>query len=236
MGLMRNLSTWEIVDQVIKVQQDSTHRVGGVVFMGMGEPFLNYARVMEASRVMSDPCGLGIDSKSVTISTVGIVPMIRRFTQEKRRNRLIVSLTSAIPSVRDQLLPMNQTYSIAQIMDALRAYQAQSRRRVTLAWTMISGVNLNRDEAKALALATAGLRIILDLIPVNDTTGRFHPPSDEEYRSFLDILNEEVRCPVARRYSGGADVQAACGMLAADISHPCELVGPKGVDEPSRLN
>jgi 23S rRNA (adenine2503-C2)-methyltransferase len=218
MGFKRNLATWEIVDQAIKVQKDSVHRIGGIVFMGMGEPFLNYPRVMEAARVFSDPCGLGIDAKSVTISTVGIVPMIRRFTQERRRNRLIVSLTSAIPEKRNVLLPMNQNYSIEQIMDALKDYQTMVNRRVTLAWTMISGVNMNREEAKALSQATQGMRIILDLIPVNDNTGKFTPPSEAEYQRFLEILNEEVRCPIVRRYSGGSDVNAACGMLAATKS------------------
>jgi 23S rRNA (adenine2503-C2)-methyltransferase len=225
MGFKRNLATWEIVDQVIKIQKDSPHRVGGVVFMGMGEPFLNYPRVMEAARVFSDPCGIGIDAKAVTVSTVGIVPMIRKFTQERRRNRLIVSLTSAIPEKRNVLLPMNQNYSIEMIMDALREYQALTNRRVTLAWTMISGVNMNREEAKALAKATEGLRIILDLIPVNDNTGKFTPPSDAEYQRFLTILNEEVRCPIVRRYSGGSDVNAACGMLSATQSERSEEVG-----------
>jgi 23S rRNA (adenine2503-C2)-methyltransferase len=226
MGFKRNLATWEIVDQAIKVQKDSPHRIGGIVFMGMGEPFLNYPRVMEAARVFSDPCGLGIDAKSVTVSTVGIVPMIRRFTQERRRNRLIVSLTSAIPEKRNILLPMNQNYSIEQIMDALREYQASVNRRVTLAWTMISGVNMNREEARALAKATQGMRIILDLISVNDNTGKFAPPSDAEYQRFLEILNEEVKCPIVRRYSGGSDVNAACGMLAAIKSTESEFTAP----------
>jgi 23S rRNA (adenine2503-C2)-methyltransferase len=215
MGFKRDLQTWEIVDQVIKVQKDSEHRIGGVVFMGMGEPFLNYRRVIEAANVMSDPCGLSIEAKAVTISTVGIVPMIRKFTREKRRQKLIVSLTSAIGSVRDQLLPMNQNYPIGKIIEALQEYQESVRRRVTLAWTMISGVNMNRQEARALAVITKDLNIILDLIPVNDSTGRFTPPSEQEYQEFLQILNEEVKCPIIRRYSGGADVHAACGMLSA---------------------
>jgi 23S rRNA (adenine2503-C2)-methyltransferase len=215
MGFRRNLSTWEIVDQVIKIHKDSPHPVRGVVFMGMGEPFLNYPRVMEAASVFSDPCGLGIEAKAVTVSTVGIVPMIRRFTREKRRQRLIVSLTSAIPEKRNQLLPMNEVYPMEDIVSAMRDYQAQRNRRVTFAWTMISGVNMGRDEARALAALTKDMRIILDLIPVNDSTGRFKRPEEEEYRDFLRILNEEVKCPIVRRYSGGADVNAACGMLAA---------------------
>lgn len=215
MGFKRSLETWEIIDQILKVQADSEYPVRGVVFMGMGEPFLNYQNVMEATKIISDPCGLSIDSKAVTISTVGVVPMIKRFIQEGHRQRLIVSLTSAINEKRNKLLPMNLNYPVESIVSALKTYQSVKKRRVTFAWTMISGVNMDRDEAKALAKATEGLDILLDLIPVNDNTGQFAPPSDDEYRNFLKILNEEVKCPVVRRYSGGADVSAACGMLEA---------------------
>ncbi len=224
MGFKRSLETWEIIDQILKVQADSDHPVRGVVFMGMGEPFLNYQNVIEATKIISDPCGLSIDSKAVTISTVGVVPMIKRFIQEGHRQRLIVSLTSAINEKRNTLLPMNLNYPIESIVEALKTYQTVKKRRVTFAWTMISGVNMNREEAKALAKATEGLDILLDLIPVNDNTGRFNPPTDDEYRNFLKILNEEVKCPVVRRYSGGADVSAACGMLEAGfIKNPVEM-------------
>jgi 23S rRNA (adenine2503-C2)-methyltransferase len=222
MGFKRNLETWEIVDQIVKVKEDSSFPVRGVVFMGMGEPFLNYANVIQAGKVISESCGLAIDSKAVTYSTVGVVPMIKRFTHEAHPQRLIVSLTSAIDAKRDKLLPMNLNYPIASIIDALREYQALKKRRVSLAWTMISSVNMDREEAKALALATKGLRILVDLIPVNDATGRFKPPTETEYQEFLNILNEEVKCPVVRRYSGGKDVRAACGMLSTDSAESLE--------------
>ncbi len=214
MGFKRNLKVWEIVDQVVQIQRDSQHPIRGVVFMGMGEPFLNYENVIQAARIFSDPCGLGISAKAVTISTVGVVPMIKKFRQENLKNRLIVSLTSAIDSKRDELLPMNLNYPIASIMQELVSYQAKFKRRVGLAWTMMSGVNLDREEAKALASVTQGLKILIDLIPVNDATGRFLPPSEEEYRAFRSYLSEEVGCPIVRRYSGGSDIRAACGMLS----------------------
>ena len=214
LGLRRNLQTWEIVDQVVKVAADSEHPVRGVVFMGMGEPFLNYARVMRAAQILSDPSALAIDAKAITVSTVGVAPMIRRFTEEQRPYRLIVSVSSALMAQRDELLPMNQVHPLPEVLDALRDYQARTGRRVTLAWTMMAGVNMSREQARELARLTAGLRILLDLIPVNDPTGRFRPPTDAEYQEFLDILREEVACPVVRRYSGGQDIHGACGMLA----------------------
>src|SRR5262249_18279652 len=106
MGFRRTLGTGEIVDQVLQVRADSTHPVRGVVFMGMGEPMLNYERVLRAARIFSEPCGLAINAKAITISTVGVVPMIRRFTAERHPYRLVVSLTSADPEQRRRLLPI----------------------------------------------------------------------------------------------------------------------------------
>src|SRR5207249_796504 len=119
LGFRRNLAVWEILDQVMQVQADSPHPVRGVVFMGMGEPFLNYERVMQAAAILSEPCGLAIAAKAITVSTIGIVPMIRRFTAERRPYRLVVSLTSADPARRRELLPVAQTYSLNELWDAL---------------------------------------------------------------------------------------------------------------------
>lgn len=214
MGFKRNLATWEIVDQVVKIQADSDYPIRGVVFMGMGEPFLNYARVMSAAQILSDPSGQAIDAKAITVSTVGLTPMIRRFTAEKRPYRLILSVSSALSARRDELLPMNQNYPLDALVDALRDYQAATGRRVALAWTMMAGVNMSREEMRALARLTQGLRILLDLIPVNDPTGRFRPPTKAELDVFLDIVREEVACPIVCRYTGGKDINGACGMLA----------------------
>jgi len=231
MGFQRNLATWEIVDQVIQVQADSPYPVRGVVFMGMGEPMLNYDRVIKAAKIFSEPCGMSINSKSITISTVGIVPAIRRFTAEKHRYRLIVSLTSAITEKRRELLPIEKTYPLPELMDAVREYHAATRRRVTLAWTVLSGINTSREDARALAELTRDLPILLDLIDVNDATGQFQRASKEEVQAFRDYLTEELGMPVQRRYSGGQDIHGACGMLAAKITptsnaptlHPIEL-------------
>src|SRR6202142_4377386 len=123
------------------VRVDSAHAVRGVVFMGMGEPFLNYERVLPAAAIQSEPCGLAIAASAITISTVGIVPMIRRFTAERRPYRLVVSLTSADPEVRRRLLPVEATYPLPELMDAVREYHESTGVRVTLAWTLLQGVN-----------------------------------------------------------------------------------------------
>ena len=217
MGFGRNLAAWEMVDQVVQMQADSPHPIRGVVFMGMGEPMLNYDAVMTAIRILSEPCGMAIAAKAITLSTVGIIPGIRRFTAERHPARLVVSLTSADPRQRRELLPVEQGNPTPDLIQALREYHAVSGRRVTLAWTMISGVNVSEDDAQKLADLTRGLPIKLDLIDVNDPTSRFLPPSRAELDAFRDALRARLAMPVAQRYSGGQDIHAACGMLAGGI-------------------
>jgi 23S rRNA (adenine2503-C2)-methyltransferase len=214
MGFIRNLSAWEMVDQVIKIRDDSEHPVRGVVFMGMGEPLLNYDEVFRAARILSEPCGGAISAKAITISTSGIVPAIRRFTAEKQPFRLVVSLTSADPQKRLELMPVEKLHSTAELMDALRERHQITGERITLAWTMISGVNTGEEDAKQLAKLTKGIPVMLDLIDVNDPSGKFTPPSPEELSAFRDALRMHLAAPVVRRYSGGKDIGAACGMLA----------------------
>ena len=214
MGFVRNLAAWEMVDQVVRIAQDSEHPVRGVVFMGMGEPLLNLDEVVRAAHTLSEPCGLAIAAKAISISTAGVVPGIRRFAAERWPFRLVVSLTSADPERRRVLMPA--AAPLPELMDVLREYQAAVGRRVTLAWTMISGLNVGESDAIQLARLTAGLPITLDLIDVNDASGRFQPPTPDELAAFRDALRKHVGMPVARRYSGGADIHAACGMLAGE--------------------
>ena len=217
MGFRRNLAAWEIVDQVLKIQSDSPYPVRGVVFMGMGEPMLNYDAVIQAARVLCEPCGVAIAGKAITISTVGIVPGIRRFTAERHNYKLVVSLTTADPVERRKWMPVERMHPTKELMQAIREYHEATGRRVTLAWIMIAGVNTREEDARMLAELTRGLPITLDLIDVNDPTGRWRPPSREELGAFRDALTANLGMPVARRYSGGQDIHAACGMLAGEF-------------------
>jgi 23S rRNA (adenine2503-C2)-methyltransferase len=214
MGFVRNLSTWEIVDQAIRIAADSEHPIRGAVFMGMGEPMLNYEAVVCAARILSEPCGLAISAKAISISTTGVVPGIRRFTAERLPFRLVVSLTSADPSRRRGLMPVERAYPMPKLMEAIREYHAATGQRVMLAWTVISGFNTREEDAIQLAELVQNLPIRLDLIDVNDATGRFKPASSQELDAFRDDLSKHLKMPVARRYSGGRDIRAACGMLA----------------------
>ena len=214
LGSHRNLEAWEMVDQVCQIQADSPHPVRGVVFMGMGEPMLNYEAVIQAARILSEPCSLAIGGKAITISTAGLIDGIRRFTREGHPYRLVVSLTSADPITRRQLMPVEKSNPSRLLIDALREYHRATGQRVTLAWTMISGVNTREEDARLLAELTRGLPIKLDLIDVNDPTGQFNPPPPDELNRFRDALRKHLGMPVARRYSGGRDIDAACGLLS----------------------
>ena len=222
MGFTRNLAAWEIVAQVAQVRRDTTIPVRGVVFMGMGEPLLNADAVIQAARIFSEPSGLAIAAKAITISTVGIVPGIRRLTREGHAFRLVVSLTSADPAKRRAVMPVENAYPSDELRAALAEYHAVTGRRVTLAWTLIAGFNTREEDARQLAAWVGDLPVQLDLIDVNDATGTFAPPGDAERNAFRDALRAHLAAPVIRRYSGGKDIQAACGMLA--VTHPANGV------------
>ncbi len=215
LGFTRNLAPWEIVAQVAQIRRESPHPVRGVVFMGMGEPLLNADAVLQAARILSEPCGLAISAKAVTVSTVGIVPGILRLARERSPLRLIVSLTSADPARRLTVMPVEERYPSDRLRAALAAYHAATGRRITLAWTLIAGFNTREEDARQLADWARDFPVQIDLIDVNDTTGRFAPPGDAERSAFRDALRKHLAAPVIRRYSGGKDIHAACGMLAA---------------------
>jgi 23S rRNA (adenine2503-C2)-methyltransferase len=214
LGFARNLEPWEIVGQYLEVRADSVRPISGVVFMGQGEPFLNYEAVLQAAYLLCDPAGGRIDQRRISISTAGIVPMIRRYTAEGHKFRLCVSLNAALPEKRAALMPIERRHPLDELVDAVREHAAR-RGRVTLEYVMMGGVNVGEEDAAALGRLLRGIRVRLNPIDVNDATGQFRPPTPEEWSRFRDALARALPGqPVVRRYSGGADAQAACGMLA----------------------
>jgi 23S rRNA (adenine2503-C2)-methyltransferase len=215
LGLSRNLRSWEIVAQLLHVRRHSARPVTGAVFMGQGEPFLNYDAVLEAAHALCDPAGARIDARRISISTAGVVPAIRRFTAEGHKFRLCVSLNAAIPWKREALMPVERRWPLDELLDAVREHAA-ARGRVTLEYVMMAGINTGAEDAAALGRLLAGLEVRLNPIAVNDDTGRFRPPSEAEWKVFRDLLARELPGqPIVRRYSGGRDEGAACGMLAS---------------------
>jgi 23S rRNA (adenine2503-C2)-methyltransferase len=221
MSRRRNLATWEIVDQWMQAREivrAQGRSVTGIVFMGMGEPFLNYDRVLAAAELMRCPAGGAIAGKAITISTVGLVPEIERFTREARRFRLSISLGSAIDAKRRELFPIASRTPAADVMDAARRYQASKGGRVMLSYVCVSGFNCDEEDAIALGRLIGSTPVRLSLIEVTDPTGRFRRPGDDELRGFRDALTRHLGQPVHRRYSGGADIDGACGTLAGKMA------------------
>jgi len=215
MGLVRNLEAWEMVAQWMEVRADSERPVTGVVFMGQGEPFHNYEAVLGAAYVLCDPSGGRVDARRISISTAGVVPMIRRYTAEGHKFRLCVSLNAAIPEKRAALMPIELGHPLEELVDAVREHAAR-RGRVTLEYVMMAGVNVGEEDAAALGRRLAGIPVRLNPIAVNDATGRYRPPTEVEWSAFRDALARHLPGqPIVRRYSGGQDRHAACGMLAS---------------------
>jgi 23S rRNA (adenine2503-C2)-methyltransferase len=217
MGGVRSLKTWEILAQHRLVAAEAEHPVRGVVFMGMGEPLLNYENVIRASRILSDPAGPAIGAKAISISTAGVVPMIRRFTAEGHHFRLLVSLGAPTSEQRRKLMPIENRWPLPELMAAVRDHAAATGQRVPLAYVTIGGVNTSPQHARDLAALVEGVRVKLNLIDVTDETGTYRPPTPDELAVFRDAL-DELGAPVVRRYSGGKDIAAACGTLAASRS------------------
>ncbi len=214
LGFTRSLEAWEMVEQVLTVRRLSPERpVTGVVFQGQGEPLQNYDNVIQAAEVLRHPCGVRIGGDRITISTVGILPSIERYTDEGHPYRLILSLTSTFDEKRARLVPVGRRYPVAELARAMRRHAARRGGPVHLAWVLMSGVNTGEEEADALSRLFAGVPVRLSVIDVNDPTGLFRRADDAERGRFLDALGRRG-IGFVRRYSGGPDIHAACGMLA----------------------
>ncbi len=215
LGFRRQLEPWEMVASFCALRAEAAGRITGAVFMGQGEPFLNYDAVLQAAAVLSDPNGARVDKKSISISTAGWVPGIRRFTTEGHKQRLVVSLTSALPARRAVLMPSAARWTHRELGDALRAYSASSRRRVTLAWVLLGGVNHDQAEVDALVELCREVRVRISLLDVNDKRpDGFRRATDAEREDFIDRL-QALKAPIVRRYSVGLSSDSACGMLAS---------------------
>ncbi len=215
LGLTRQLEPWEMVEQVLAVRAASPERpVTGVVFQGQGEPFQNYDNVLAAIDVLRDPCGGRIGSDRITLSTVGFPALIDRYTDEGHPYRLILSLTSTDDERRAALIPVARAQAVADLAAALRRHARARRAVVHVAWVMMRGVNTGADEADGLARLFPDVTLRVSLIDVNDASGTYQPPDDGERQTFIDALAAR-HIAFIRRYSGGADILAACGTLAS---------------------
>ncbi len=218
MGLSRNLSRGEIVEQVLKSAltiKEGGKELTNVVLMGMGEPFHNYEEVLSAIRTLNDPGGFGMGMRRFTISTVGLVPGIRRFAAERTQINLAISLHAADDELRSSIVPINKKYPLSALMDACDHYLGETNRRITIEWALIEGLNDTPDQARKLALLLEGKLFHVNLIqlnPVEHYQGR--PAGDRSAAEFQNILLE-AGIPCTIRLRRGIDILAGCGQLAS---------------------
>ena len=214
-GFERNLSTGEIVDQLIFVRGNIDQSVTNVVFMGMGEPFHNYKNVLNAADIFHSPKGFNLASTRITISTAGLLPQIKQFIKEKRRYKLAISLNAADDRVRNNIMPVNKKWSIAELIKAGKEYSNQKKRQVMFEYVLLKGINDSENDALQLAQLLQGIPCKLNLIPYNETDGIYQRPDETVITRFSKILHEnrdEYRVMV--RWSKGQDIDAGCGQLA----------------------
>ncbi|HEX4457726.1 MAG TPA: 23S rRNA (adenine(2503)-C(2))-methyltransferase RlmN, partial [Polyangia bacterium] len=235
LGFGRQLTAGEIVDQVYRAQDlvaslapdDPTRvagsdRVSNLVFMGMGEPLHNYKNVIRALDILTDPNGADFSRRRITVSTAGLVPGIEKLAAETKtalRVNLAVSLNATTDAVRDVLMPINKKWNIAKLLEAVRRFPLEKKRRVTFEYVLLDGVNDSDDDVRRLAELVRGIPTKINLIPWNPhelTTGEipYRRPKPERVRSFQEALRDRGLAVYVRRPRGD-DIDAACGQLAA---------------------
>ncbi len=221
MGFSRHLSSGEIIAQVMhyaRALQEEGLAATNIVFMGMGEPFHNYENTMAAIDTLNDADGYNFGARRFTISTVGLVPQIKKFADEQRQINLAISLHAADDAERLEIMPINKRYKIDDVIQACRYYVEKTHRRVTFEWALISGVNDTPEVARRLASRLKGLLCHVNAIPLNPTEG-YHGEATDRQRAmaFKEILEQAgIECTIRMRR--GIDINAGCGQLAGSSS------------------
>ena len=216
-GFQRNLSAGEIVEQVVLMQQECGDRVTNVVFMGMGEPLHNYDATLKAVQLLNNEVGIGM--RHISVSTSGVVPGIDRLSEENLQLTLAFSLHAPNDKLRDYLVPLNRRYNLAALKKALRNYHDRTKRRITVEYVMLGGVNDSPDLARETVEWLRGLHVHVNLIPYNATDADFKPSRPQTIAAFRDIL-DAAGFPVTVRVERGADIAAACGQLRRQAEPP----------------
>ncbi len=214
---VRNLETYEMVLQLLLVEEDLGVRISHVVLMGIGEPFDNYDNVMRFIDIINSDYGTAIGARHITVSTCGIVPKIKEFTKEKRQVNLAISLHAPNDKLRSKLMKINKVYPLNEVMDAIKEYLRVTNRKVTFEYIMLDGINDSDECAIELAHLLKGLTAYVNLIPYNETSHiEFKKTSRDKIMHFYDILKKN-KINVTVRKEFGSEVSAACGQLRSNF-------------------
>lgn len=219
MGLTRNMTTGEIVEQVWRARAmlAADERISNLVFMGMGEPLHNYEAVVRALGILLHPKAGGFSPRRITLSTAGLVPAILRYAQEPERVNLAISLNATTDDVRDTIMPINRKWNLERLLAAARAFPRGPRQWVTIEYVLLAGVNDSLDDARRLPKLLHGLRCKVNLIPWNPFPGSpYKRPSEAVVLRFHAALREAGFWVFVRKPKG-VDIDAACGQLAARV-------------------
>ncbi len=216
MGLKRNLSAGEIVDQLIWVRAHSDQSITNVVFMGMGEPFLNYDNVMTAADIFHNERGFNLGANRITLSTAGIIPGIERFLDEGRRYKLAISLNAPDDEIRSRIMPVTRKWPINELLRIAKIIANQKKRLVMFEYVMLKDINDSEEAAWKLVRLLKGIQCKINLIPYNESDGLFQRPDSARIERFARIMyDNQSEYRVLVRWSKGQDIAAACGQLAA---------------------
>ena len=213
----RNLTSYEMVEQILLIEKDLGVRISSVVIMGIGEPLDNYDNVMDFVRIINDAKGLQIGSRHITLSTCGIVPKIYELAKFPLQINLAISFHAPTDELRNKLMPVNKVYSIPILIKAIRDYLQVTSRRVTIEYVMLNNVNDSIECARALADLFRGMNIYVNLIPYNETNHlEFRRSSKNKIRAFYDEL-KRLGINVTIRKEFGSKIDAACGQLRGSM-------------------
>ncbi|MGA1823705.1 MAG: 23S rRNA (adenine(2503)-C(2))-methyltransferase RlmN [bacterium] len=212
-GFTRDLYAYEICDQIALAQRCCKTRISNIVLMGMGEPLDNYENTIQAIRIMTSSLGFSFSPKRITLSTVGLVPKIKKLYKEKLKIKLAISLNAATDAIRDDIMPINRKYPLSQLIECIRAYTLKTGERITLEYVLIGAINDSPVCAEQLVKLLRNLKIKINLIPYNKNPYLpFSPPETEAVMIFFNVLKKHNYHATIRE-SKGAEIFAACGQL-----------------------
>lgn len=213
---VRDLLPGEIVRQILMIEEDVGMRISSVVVMGIGEPFDNYDNIMDFIRIINSPFGVAIGARHITVSTSGLVPMIKRYADEDLQTNLAISLHAPNDELRNKIMKVNKAYNISELIAAINEYIEKTNRRVTIEYVMLSMVNDSEDNANELADLLRGMNVYVNLIPYNETSHiEYKKSPNDRVMKFYDTLKRRGINVTVRREFGG-NIDAACGQLRAN--------------------
>ena len=213
MGFYKNLTVGEIVDQFLQLQKLIKGKITNVVFMGMGEPFLNYNNTIAAADILHHSKGINMGAWRITISTVGIIPKILRYAKEKHPYKLAVSLNASDNNQRLMTMPITKTHNFQDLIDATKDYTYSSKKRVTFEYVLMENINDAPTDSKKLIELLRPIHCKLNIIPYNEIGSQYQRPNDDAIEAFIKPL-KKAPFPVTIRWSKGIDIDAGCGQLA----------------------